>query len=133
MKEYNVTITDASKELTAREKIKLKHLNGVPKLIDLCLEKPYAFSPKDWFLLNIHNEKVRRKDGNTDYQILIVEDIDGNMYSTSSTSFYETFTDIFSDMKELVEETGEAYEVEAYQFPSKNYEGNNILSCRLID
>lgn len=138
---YNVQIREAKSldnhNLTARERIMLKDLGNA---LDIVTEidkngGSITIQPVFYAELDVHNEYTKETpsgDKNTDYTVFIVLTGDGTKYKTSSESFTETFKDIWEEIVPEVQETGEVFEIKCYGIPSKNYKGNNILSCSLI-
>lgn len=139
---YNVQIEEAKSldnhTLTARERIMLKDLGDALDIvteIDHSENGSIILQPIFYAVLDVHNEYTKETasgDKNTDYTVFVILTADGNKYKTSSESFTETFKDIWEEIAPEVQETGEAFEIKCYGIPSKNYKGNNILSCSLI-
>lgn len=139
---YNVQIKEAKSldnhALTARERIMLKDLGDALDIvteIDHSENGSIILQPIFYAVLDVHNEYTKETasgDKNTDYTVFVILTADGNKYKTSSESFTETFKDIWEEIAPEVQETGEAFEIKCYGIPSKNYKGNNILSCSLI-
>lgn len=123
---YTATIAFASKELSALEKVKLKDVKRAIRLDVATANESITIAPAYYVVIDIHNEKSDDKD----YQNYVIVDINGERYVTGSKSFFNAFTDIFDEVKELIDD-GEAVEIEIYQLPSKNYSGKKFLSCSL--
>lgn len=127
-KEYEVKIVEASRDLTAKEKIAYRDFGNAIKMDEeLTDDSSLTIAPADYVVLDIHNEKAK---GNKDYRKFIVIDRDGNKYVTGSESFYTRFIEIFLTMKE--DAPDEVYEIECYKKPSKNYAGKSFISCSLL-
>ena len=125
MENYSVKILETSKELTAREKIKLKDTSMSIKLDEVVTpETPLILKPDGYAVLGIHNEKSENKD----YEVYVITSPDGNTYVTGSTSFYSSFKEIFDEMKNESEE----YEIEVHKLESKNYKGKYFLTCTIV-
>lgn len=123
MKGYTVTIRESSKELTARDKIKFKDVSAANPLDQMVeVGKPLVIVPANYAILDIHNEKSDNKD----YTKYVIEDADGNLFTTGSESFFTTFQDIHADM------CGEEYQLEIYKKPSKNYSGKHFITCTIV-
>lgn len=120
---YEVTIKEASMELTAKERIRLKDTTNAIKLDTATDEAPLTISPKAFAILSIHNEK----SDNVDYLNYIIVDKDGNKYVTGSESFWSSFKSIWDEMENEPEE----WELEIYKLDSKNYKGKKFLTCSL--
>ena len=122
---YSVEIKETSKELTPREKIKLKDTSNAIKFDEVVTEEaPFVLTPVGYAVLGIHNEKSK---DNKDYNNYVILAEDGNKYVTGSTSFWSSFIDIWNDM--LGEEQ---YSIEVYKMDSKNYKGKKFLTCSII-
>ena len=120
---YEVTIKEASMELTAKERIRLKDTTNAIKLDTATEEAPITITPKAFAILSIHNEK----SDNVDYLNYIIVDKDGNKYVTGSESFWSSFKSIWDEMENEPEE----WELEIYKLDSKNYKGKKFLTCSL--
>lgn len=127
-------IVECSRELSAKEKIKLKdEKNHKPLKV---VTKPDSATPcieidvNGYALIQVHNERAKN---NKDYEILVIEDKNGVTYSTSSNSMKESFMDIWTDMKESCEDDSflEDFKINVYSLPSKNNE-NGFIICSLI-
>lgn len=124
MNGYEVKIVNCNKELTARERIKLKDTNNAVALDEATEGSSLVISPSIWAELEIHNE--RNKDGNVDYMKYVIIDEAGTKYVTGSESFWTSFLEIAAEMGE------EAFDVEAYKVDSKNYKGKQFISCSIV-
>ena len=120
---YEVKIKEASMELTAKERIRLKDTTNAIKLDTATEEAPITITPKAFAILSIHNEK----SDNVDYLNYIIVDKDGNKYVTGSDSFWSSFESIWDEMESEAEE----WELEIYKLDSKNYKGKKFLTCSL--
>lgn len=121
---YNVTIESCSKELTAKERVALKMLTDAVRLDGASEGDGLVVYPAYWAELSIHNEKSQDKD----YSNYIIVDHDGNKYVTGSTSFWDSFTDIYTEMEGETEEWG----IRIFQQPSKNYTGKGYITCTIV-
>lgn len=124
MNGYEVKIVNCNKELTARERIKLKDTTNAVALDEATEGPSLVISPSIWAELDIHNE--RNKDGNVDYKKYVIIDEGGTKYVTGSESFWSSFLEIAAEMGE------EAFDVEAYKVDSKNYKGKQFISCSIV-
>ena len=121
---YESKIDFCTKELSAKEKVSLK--KGVNSLkLDECVKEGDVLTiDVDYAAkLDIHNEKNEK--GEKNYSTYIIVDTDGQKYSTSSNSFWDSFMDIFNEMSESDEE----WQLEVLKKPSKNYAGKYFLTC----
>lgn len=127
MTNYTTSITESSKELSTREKIKLKDLTSaiaIDKVVEP--EKPLVIAPDFYAYLSIHNEKLPENE--QDYTIMVIVDKSGTKYYTGSDSAISSFVDIFDEMID----TGEPFEIEFYKRESKNYSGKHFITCSLV-
>lgn len=122
---YSVEIVESSMELNARARIILKDTSDANKLDVVIAEgQEIVFAPADYAILAIHNEKA----DDADYKNYLIIDKDGNKYVTGSTSFWNSFKNIYDEMKA----DGEDYEIKIYKLPSKNYNGKSFITCSLV-
>ena len=127
---YSATITESSRELTARERIMYKDTQNAVSLLDMATEataqgsKAIITDVKDYIKISIHNDKSDDKD----YMNFIVVDGAGEKYVTGSQSFVNAFMDIYEEMKNETEPWG----IQLNLLDSKNYKGKHILTCSLI-
>lgn len=122
---YSVEIKEVSRDITARERIKLKDTTNAVKLDEAVSgETPLVLAPAAYAVLSIHNEK----SDNVDYENYVIIDKDGNKYVTGSPSFWSAFREIWDEMQNETEE----YSIEVYKMDSKNYKGKQFLTCSII-
>lgn len=124
MNGFSVNIKEASATLSAKERIALKDTTSAVKLDEATQEQPVLIDPEMWAILSIHNEKSE----NPDYDNYIVVDKNGTKYVTGSTSFWNSFMDIYTEM----EGESEPYSVKVYRSPSKNYKGKDFITCSIV-
>lgn len=127
MTNYTTSITESSKELSVREKIKLKDLTSaiaIDKVVEP--EKPLVIAPDFYAYLSIHNEKLPENE--QDYKTMVIVDKSGTKYYTGSDSAISSFVDIFDEMID----TAEPFEIEFYKKESKNYSGKHFITCLLV-
>lgn len=115
---YTVTIIDASQELTARDKIKLKDTAECISLDQASKDNPYLEIPVDGYVvLQVHNE--RAKSGDPDYEQLVI--LSGEQrYITGSGSFRTSFLDIYKEMAG----DPDPWSIRVVRRASKNYSGD---------
>ena len=89
---YNVTISQASKELTKKEKVALKDTTNCVRLDEATKNGNVVITPEYYAVLDVHNEKA---SGDKDYRQFIIADADGTLYLTGSTSLFNSFIKIF--------------------------------------
>lgn len=126
---YTATITESSREFTPKEKVMFKDLQNAESMVDFAKSAiensaKAIISVKDYAVISIHNEATEDVDY-TNY--LIIDDKD-NKYYTGSQSFWNSFINIYSEMKDSNEE----WAIELNLIPSKNYKGKEILTCSLV-
>lgn len=124
MEGYSVSIAEVSKELTAKERIKIKDTTDAIKLDEATQATEVVIELDFYAILNIHNEKSDNKD----YKNYVLVDKNGNKYVTGSESFFTSFIAIYDEMKN----ENEAWSVKAYRVPSKNYKGKDFLTCAIM-
>lgn len=126
---YKAKVADASRELTAKEKIMLKDTSNAFSLDELTQEAQFNNEKLilniDYYVtIDVHNDKSDDKD----YQQFILVDKDGKKYYTGSTSFINNFIDIFEELTEA----GEEVTIEIYRKESKNYKGKEFITCSVV-
>ena len=127
MKGYEVNIVSATKDLSPKEKIKLKDLSNSINLDNATQEQGKVVIDYDYHvILEIHNEKSKDRK---DYQNVVVVDKDGTKYNTGSESFLTTLEDITGEMLSAGEED---FSIEVYRKDSKNYKGKQFITCSVL-
>ena len=127
---YSASIVDASRELTARERVMFKDTQNAISMNDFAEQakaeggKAIIENVKDYVHISVHNDKSDDKDYDN-YMIITAE---GDKYVTGSQAFWNSFMDIFNEMKSETEPWG----IQLNLIPSKNYKGKNVLTCSLI-
>lgn len=127
---YVATIREASRELTAKERVMFKDFANAISLVDFVSAKRQSgekaiIDIKDYVVIDVHNPMAT---DNIDYTVYLVIDSKGDKYYTSSNAFWAAFNNIATEMKGSDEEWG----IEAVLIPSKNYKGKEILTCSLV-
>lgn len=119
---YSVTIIDSSEQLSALDKVRLKDTTDCIRL-DQALDGAEAITLKvsKFVVLQIHNEKAEDKE----YPNFILVDEDGTKYITGSENFFDTFRDIYDELKDCNEE----WYLKVYKVDSKNYKGKKFITC----
>lgn len=121
---YSVKIVDASKELSARDRVAVKDTTNAIGLDDATKDSPLVIDIDYYVELAVHNEKSEDKD----YKKYVVVDKSGNKFVTGSESFFTAMIEIMEEM----EDTGEDFEIQVYRIPSKNYKGKEFLTCSIV-
>ena len=120
---YSVEIAETSKELSAKERIRIKDTTDAVKLDEATQEGAIIINPAMYAVLNIHNEK----SDNVNYKNYIIVDKDGTKYVTGSESFWSSFMNIYEEMSGEQEE----WSIKVYRAPSKNYKGKDFITCSI--
>lgn len=126
---YTATITESSREFTAKERVMFKDLGNAVSMIDYAKQAiengvKATIDVADYAIISIHNEATE----DVDYTNYLLIDKNGNKYYTGSSSLWNSFKNIYAEMKDSDEEWG----IELNLLPSKNYKGKEILTCSLI-
>ena len=130
MEGYSVSIRETSKQLSAKERIKVKDTTQAISLDDVTQQGDFILCPDAYVILDVHNEKA--KEGNSkDYVKYIVIDKAGAAYTTGSESFFTSLKSIMEEME--AEAPGEEYSVTVYRRESKNYKGKTFITCGISD
>ncbi len=127
MKGYEVNIVSSTRELSPKEKIKLKDLSNSINLDNATQAEGKVVINYDYHvILEIHNEKSKDRK---DYQNVVVVDKDGTKYNTGSESFLTTLEDITDEMLDAGETD---FSIEVYRKDSKNYKGKQFITCSVL-
>ena len=121
--DFHVTIEETSRELTAKERVALKDTSSANKLADMTKDGSVIIDVDAYAILKVHNEHSENKD----YYNYLFLDKDGNTYYSSSKPLFDSFLDIYEEMKDSDEE----WKIEVYRLPSKNQSGD-FLTCKII-
>lgn len=87
---YVATIREASRELTAKERVMFKDFANAISLVDFVSAKRESgekaiIDIKDYVVIDVHNPMA---SDNTDYTVYLVIDSKGDKYYTSSNAFW---------------------------------------------
>ena len=121
---YSVKIVNASKELSARDRVAVKDTTNAIGLDDATKDTPLVIAIDYYVELAVHNEKSEDKD----YKKYVVVDKSGNKFVTGSESFFTAMLEIMDEMSD----SGEDFEIQVYRMPSKNYKGKEFLTCSIV-
>lgn len=121
---YEVSIKESSKELTAKERIALKDTSDAIKLDEALADGELTVKPAGYAILNVVNDKADDKE----YLQYVVFTDDGKKLVTGSESFWNSFINIFEEMKNETEE----WAIKVYKLDSKNYKGKQFITCSII-
>lgn len=122
---YYVKLVECTKDLTAKERVKIKDTTNAIKLDEATQGGAIVIAYDYHAVLAIHNEKL----DNPDYRQFVVVDTAGNKYVTGSESFFTSMTEIVDEMTAAGETD---YELEVYRMDSKNYEGKQFITCSIV-
>lgn len=125
MEGYSVKVIDASRQLTAKEKIAFKDFGLAKQLDDVVNEEGLVINVKDYVVLQVHNDKSDNKD----YTKYLLIDENDEKYITGSEPFWTTFKDIWD---EISDEPEVEWTLKVYKLESKNYKGKQFLTCSII-
>ena len=126
MEGYNAKVVFVSKDVSAKEKIRLKDTNNAVSLDGATAEGTMLITPDYYAIVEVHNEKSEDKN----YKKYVVVDKDGQKYVTGSESFITAFREIADDM--AAEAPDEEYEIEIFRKESANYKGKSFITCALV-
>lgn len=124
MNGYTTTVREASRELTAKERVMFKDTSNCIKLDEATSEGKVILDVDTYVVLDIHNEKADDKD----YANYVIVDKNGAKYVTGSEAFWSSFMEIMSEMNGVDED----FKIEVYRKESKNYKGKDFITCSII-
>lgn len=126
---YEAKITYSSRELSAKERIRIKDFTHAVQLDDAILpEQPLVIDYDFHVIVSVHNEHA--KGDNKDYTKTVICDKAGNAYITGSESFTTAMDDILDEMNDGAPD--EDITLECYKVPSKNFQGKCFLTCTIV-
>jgi len=127
MEGYKVEIVHSTKELTVREKIRIKDLSNAIQLDDATQQEGNIVIDFDYYvILKVHNEFSK---DDKDYNKYVIVDKSGNKFVTGSESFMTSLEGIVDEMADAGETD---FEIEVYRKDSKNYTGKQFLTCTIV-
>lgn len=127
MEGYKVEIVHSTKELTVREKIRIKDLSNAIQLDDATQQEGNVVIDFDYYvILKVHNEFSK---DDKDYNKYVIVDKGGNKFVTGSESFMTSLEGIVDEMADASETD---FEIEVYRKDSKNYTGKQFLTCTIV-
>lgn len=125
MSEFKTTVKESSRQLSAKEKVKLKDVSSAIKLDEAVTpEESLIIDVVDYAIIGVHNEKSE----NPEYDVYIFIDDLGQTYVTGSDSLFRAFKDIWDDM----EGEEEDWSLKIYKQESKNFRGKYFLTCTIV-
>ena len=125
---YSVAVLEKAGELTAKDIIRAKDVSNTISLDNVVSDKG---EPKNigrikaFIKLQVHNDK---SNSDKDYEKLVVINENGEMYSTGSESFENSFRNLWAE----VENFDDFWELVVFKKPSKNYSGKGFLTCTIL-
>lgn len=122
---YSVKVVECTKDLTAKERVKIKDTTNAVKLDEATQGGAIVIAYAYHAVLAIHNEKL----DDPDYRQYVVVDTAGDKYVTGSESFFTAMTEIVDEMSAAGETD---YELEVYRMDSKNYKGKQFITCSIV-
>lgn len=122
---YSVKVVECTKDLTAKERVKIKDTTNALRLDNATQDGSIVIAYSYHAVLEIHNEKL----DDPDYKQYVVVDTAGNKYVTGSESFFTAMTEIVDEMSAAGETD---YELEVYRMDSKNYKGKQFITCSIV-
>ena len=124
MEGYNVTITKTSKELTHKERVRMKDTTNALSLDERTQYSPILIDLDFYVVLDVHNEKSE----SIDYTVCILVDKAGTKYRTGSPSFLTSLDEIMVHRADC----DEPWQSQVSRRPSKNYKGKEFLTCSVV-
>lgn len=124
MANYESKVVEASRELTAKERIRFKDLSDAVSIDSATADGAITFAVKDYAIVKIHNENSEDKD----YTKYVLEAEDGTLYVTGSESFWKSFIDIYTEMQG----EDEKWELKVFKKDSANYKGKQFITCSIV-
>lgn len=121
---YSVKIVASTKTLSARERVAVKDTTNAISLDEATQGGNLIIDPEFVVELDVHNEKSEDKD----YKKYLAVDKAGTKYVTGSESFITSLREILEEM----DGSDEAFQIEVYRMPSKNYKGKEFLTCSIV-
>lgn len=121
---FEVTIRETSREISAKERVKIKDTTNAVKLDTATQKGEVIIIPDMYAILDIHNENGDDKD----YVNYIIIDVDGTKFVTGSESFWSSFINIYKEMENDTEE----WSLSVYRVPSKNRPGKDFITCSIL-
>lgn len=117
---YNVEILSSTKELTKRDRLRIKDFTAFNKL-DAVIQPDEKLIINNPSITVLHVENSESE--NNEYDVYVIE-TDEDIYYSSSQPLYES-------LKSIIDEMGddESYSVELYKVESKNYNGRYFMKA----
>lgn len=127
MEKYESEIVEATREYSKREGLKMKQMTDVLSINDLMEnDKLLIEGVRAGFKLHVKNEKAE----NTEYDIYLLETMDGQIYKTGSDSLWRNLVEILNEFADEIS-AGEKIDILCYKRPSKNIQSGKFITCGL--
>lgn len=127
MEGYSVKILNTSKELSAKEKVRIKDFSNAQQLDDIITPDSHFLIDYDFHAdMEVHNEKT--KNEKKDYNKRVIVDKEGNAFVTGSESFMSAMDEVLEEMAD----SGEEFQLDCYKVDSKNFAGKQFITCTVI-
>lgn len=127
MEGYKVEIVHSTKELTVREKIRIKDLSNAIQLDEATQQEGNVVIDFDYYvILKVHNEFSKN---DKEYNKYVIVDKAGNKFVSGSESLMTPLGEIVDEMTDAGETD---FEIEVYRKDSKNYTGKQFLTCTIV-
>lgn len=132
--EYSVKIVEIydDKKLSLEDRIAMKLFSNNHSINELCENeesKSVLISVTNYAIMQVHNERSDNKD----YRVFCLISTDGEYYTTSSESFWNTFDTIADELKDNNIDLSETpINLKCLLKPSKNRQGKDFLTCTIV-
>lgn len=126
MEGYSVKINRSSKELSAKDRVRIKDTSNAISLDEITQGEGDVIIDYDYHvILDVHNEKSDNKD----YTKVVVVDKAGTKYVTGSEAFLTALEEIIDEMADAGEDD---IQLSVYRKDSKNYKGKQFITCSIV-
>ena len=119
---YVAEITNSSSDFKGKAKLEMTTFTDCVGIDEMVQGTPLIISPDEWAMVHVTNE---RNKGDKEYDVMVIKDVDGTKYKTSSENFMDEFLRIYDIMKDEDED----WAIKAIKKPSGNYAGKTFLTC----
>lgn len=137
---YTAKVAFTSKPISFDMKMKLKTITGATPLSDAIDDAMNALiiKPNYYAIVEVHNPKVKDREtgqrSEKDYEIYVIVDKSGEMYTTSSQSFIESLSDLTEEWADA-QADGEIpedkdLELKCFKVQSQNNSGK-FITCTI--
>lgn len=122
---YRTEIIDSSRPFSAKERIAMKNTSDCVRLDEATKDNTTVVINPDFFaVIKVTNDNSEDKE----YLNYILADKNGTKYVTGSQTFWNTFMDIYNEMKDESEEWG----IKVFRLDSRKYPGKQFITCAII-